>query len=370
MKKMLSLKRIYLLALFPVSFLLIFIAKRNNFFSEQIYALHIYKWLSQAVSFLSGLFPFSIAELLIMLLPVVLLIIILRFVILIIFDKQARKDRMIKGIINVLCTVSTVFFLFTMLGGLNYYRYSFVAYSNLEVIDSSVEELYQLTQSLTREANDLRAQITPTDKNGVFQLSMSNTELAKEAQKAYEALAQEYPVLEGSYAAPKPVLLSKLMSQTEIAGIFFPFTMEANVNIDIPDYSIPSTMLHELAHLHGFMREDEANYLAYLAGMKSDKVELKYSSTMLALIVAGNALYDKSPELYTEIREQYSEGVISDIQANSVYWQKYEDTVVSTISNKVNDTYLKANAQSDGVQSYGRMLDLLLAKHRKEQSES
>ncbi|WP_276929276.1 DUF3810 family protein, partial [Herbinix luporum] len=52
------------------------------------------------------------------------------------------------------------------------------------------------------------------------------------------------------------------------------------------------------------------------------------------------------------------------------YWAKYEDTVVSTVSNKINDTYLKANAQSDGVKSYGRMVDLLLAKYRKDQEKN
>ena len=39
-------------------------------------------------------------------------------------------------------------------------------------------------------------------------------------------------------------------------------------------------------------------------------------------------------------------------------------------SNKINDTYLKANAQSDGVKSYGRMVDLLLAKYRKDQEKN
>jgi hypothetical protein len=159
------------------------------------------------------------------------------------------------------------------------------------------------------------------------------------------------------------------MSYTEITGIFIPFTMEANVNVDIPDYSIPATMLHELAHIRGFMREDEANYIAYLAGMESDNPDLKYSSTMLALVYSGNALYEQDTELYFKIREQYSEGVVKDIRANSAYWQQYEDTVISTISNKINDTYLKANAQLDGVKSYGRMLDLLLAKYREDHED-
>jgi hypothetical protein len=367
MKKVLSYKRIYLLGLAPISLLLILAAKNSSYFAEEIYAKHIYRWLSQMISTVTGLLPFSLGELFVVAAPFAILAVLIRFLIKMIIDKKNRRDLLAKGILNVLCTGSVIWFAFTMLAGINYYRYNFSTYSNLEIQESSVDELYALTESLTLDADNLRSQISSTDEDGVYQLSMSNYELAKLADEAYSSLAEDYPVLGGSYAAPKPVLLSKLMSNTEITGVFFPFTMEANVNVDIPDFSIASTMLHELAHLRGFMREDEANYLSYLAGMKSDNVELQYSSTMLALITAGNALYDQSPDLYSKIRDMYSEGVLKDLRANSSYWVKYEDTVVSTFSNQINDTYLKANAQTDGVKSYGRMLDLLLAKYRMDQ---
>jgi hypothetical protein len=364
-----SYKRIYLLGLIPVSFLLTLAARSSSYFAEQLYAKHIYKWISQIISSITGLLPFSVAELLVVVLPVVALVILISFTFRMIVDKNNRKERVMKGILNILCTGSIVIFSFLILGGLNYYRYPFGAYSNLEIIESSVEELYALTESLAIEANVLRTQIPQTDENGVFQLSLGNYDLAKIADEAYELLSEEYPVLGGHYGAPKPILLSKLMSTTEITGIFFPFTMEANVNVDVPDYTIPATMLHELAHLRGFMREDEANFLAYLAGMKSEQIEFRYSSTMSALIVSGNALYDQDVDLYFQIRELYSEDVLKDIRDNSAYWQQYEDTVISTVSNQINDTYLKANAQTDGVKSYGRMLDLLLAKYRKDHEE-
>lgn len=367
MKKLFAYKRIYILGLIPISIFLIILAKKSSFFAEEIYAKYVYKWISQLISTITGLLPFSLAEITVIVVPVAILVIFLRFIILMIADKRNRKERAVKGILNALCTISIVLFVFTLCAGLNYYRYSFGTYSNLEIQDSSVEELYSLTESLALRANELREQIPQTDEAGVFQLSMNNYELAKIANQAYKNLSEEYPILSGSYGAPKPVMLSELMSSTEITGIFFPFTMEANVNVDIPDYTIPATMLHEMAHLRGFMREDEANYLAYLAGTESDNVELQYSSTMLALIISGNALYDQDTELYFKIRDMYSEGLLKDIVANSNYWQKYEDTVVSTVSNTINDTYLKANDQTDGVKSYGRMLDLLLAKYRKDQ---
>jgi hypothetical protein len=37
---------------------------------------------------------------------------------------------------------------------------------------------------------------------------------------------------------------------------------------------------------------------------------------------------------------------------------------VERTSNRINNTYLKANNQKDGVKSYGRMVDLLIAEHR------
>lgn len=331
--------------------------------------MKIYKWLSQLISLITGLIPLSLAELCIILLPIILLILLIKFIIHLNKDKENIKINAVKGLLNILCALSIALFLFTLLGGLNYYRYSFSYYSKLKIDKYTVEELYGLTKQLAEQANELRAQVPREDENGVFDLSMSYFELAKEANKAMTNLSKEYPVLGGLYARPKPVLLSPLMSYTEITGVFMPFTMEANVNVDIADYAIPYTMFHEMAHQRGFMREDEANYISYLVGVSSGNIELMYSSTMLALISSGNALYGQNADMYFEIRDIYSDGVLKDIRANSEYWAKFEDTVVSTVSNKINDTYLKANAQEDGVKSYGRMVDLLLAKYRDEQQK-
>lgn len=368
MRQLIKLKRNYLLLLLPLSLILILLARQSSDFAE-FYALHIYKYISQFISLISGIVPISLAEIIIIISPVFLLLILIRFIICVIKDKDNRKTYIIKSIINVFCTFSILLFSFTLLAGLNYYRYPFSYYSNLEVRDSSLEELYRMTKELAHQAVDLRSMTSNVDEDGVFKLSISKFKLAKETNKAMRKLSEEYPVLSGRYGSPKPIILSPLMSYTEITGVYMPFTMEANVNVDIADYSIPVTMLHELAHQRGFMREDEANFIAYLAGMNSDNLEIMYSSTMLALIISGNVLYGQDVDLYFELRDIYSDGIKKDIRANTEYWSKYEDTVISTVSTKINDTYLKANAQADGVKSYGRMVDLLLAKYRADMNE-
>ena len=365
MKTILKYKRIFLLLLVPISFLLILLAKHSTFFAEYIFALRIYKWISQIVSLIIGILPFSLAEILFISLPIVILVAMVRFIIGMVKDKGNRGIRVLKGILNVLCVFSVLLFTFVITGGINYYRYTFSHYSNLEIRDSSVLELLELTESLAIQANEIRSNVPQTDEEGVFQLSVSTSELGKLANQAFDELSKDYPVLGGSYGAPKPILLSPLMSHTETTGIFIPFTMEANVNVAVPHYTIPATMLHEMAHLRGFMREDEANFIAYMASMKSDNIEIQYSGIMMALVYAGNALYDQDPTLYFQVRNQYSEEVRKDVRASAAYWSQFRDTVISTVSNKMNDTYLKANNQADGVQSYGRMVDLLIANYYK-----
>jgi hypothetical protein len=61
--------------------------------------------------------------------------------------------------------------------------------------------------------------------------------------------------------------------------------------------------------------------------------------------------------------------MMRDLRANNEYWDQFENKKAAEVANKVNDTYLKANEQEDGVQSYGRVVDLLLAEYRQRHSE-
>ena len=56
--------------------------------------------------------------------------------------------------------------------------------------------------------------------------------------------------------------------------------------------------------------------------------------------------------------------VVGNFADNNAYWAQFEDQVIAQVSETVNDAYLKANNQQDGTQSYGRMVDLLLADFR------
>jgi hypothetical protein len=350
-------KRALLLILIPVSFFLTMFAKHNIGFAE-FYALKVYPVFSQSISFLTSKLKISLAEILIITLIVAA---VLYFIVVAIKTVETKSFVHIKEfILNVTSFLSVIYFLFVLFCGINYYRNEFTIYSELKLKESSAQDLIELCEILISDANDKRELLINGD-NGVAKLFDADyMETAKRAKIAMDITSQKYKVLEGRYPAPKIVHLSKYMSHMRITGVFFPFTFEANVNVHIPEYQVPSTMLHELVHLRGFMREDEANFISYLACIKSGYDDFYYSGTMLALSYAMNALYYEDYDAFTRLYGTYSDDVKNDLNYSSSYWKQFE-TKVAEISNKVNDSYLKANNQTDGVKSYGRMVDLLLA---------
>ncbi|NLJ58702.1 MAG: DUF3810 domain-containing protein [Tissierellia bacterium] len=347
------------IGLIPISVLITLIARNNPSYAEY-YALNIYPIFVRTWGLFSLATRKSIAEIIIIFL---LLTIILLTAFIIVKTIETKTFIYIKKYIyGIISFFSVVLFLFVLFCGINYYRYEFTHYSGLEIKESSKEELIELCETLIEDANKTRENLSE-NKDGTVELLDSHYHAAERAHSSMDKLSEEYSVLRGSYSSPKPVRNSKIMSYLRITGIFFPFTFEANVNVHIPPYQIPSVMLHELVHLRGFMREDEANFISYLACINSGQDDFYYSGTMMALTYSMNALYAEDYHEFVQLYSRYSDGVKRDMEFSRDYWKQFE-TKVADVSHKANDTYLKFNNQKDGVKSYGRMVDLLLAYYR------
>ncbi len=363
-------KRTLLLLLFAVGYIFLRVAKSSTYFAEMIFARHIFRAMSQGMALITGIFPFSLAEIMIILCPALVIALIAGFIVKLVKNRKDWLHWVLTFFLNAAVMASVVYFFYSFGCGINYYRYPLGTYLGLEIEPSSKEELKGLVTELADTASKLRSEISSVDEKGNYKLSGSARDLGKKAKEAYKVLGREYSLFGGIYPAPKCVLLSRLMSYTEITGIYTCWTMEANVDIDIPDYSIGSTMCHELAHLRGFIREDEANYISYLACMASPDKELQYSGVMYALVYAGNALASADGDMYAEVwYGHYSEEVRADLVAAHEYWQQFEKTVVAETTEALNDTYLKANDQEEGTKTYGKVVDLLLAAYKKEHAE-
>lgn len=351
-------KRLPWLLLIPLGLLLPRLAARYPWAAEA-YAQTLYPWISGVLGAISGLFPFSLAEFLLYglllgaggwLLATLLLTIL----------RKRPLVKLVRLVLTLAILVGILLNAFYLVWGFNYARPTLYTLLDLPVQERPVEELETLCRELATEAASLREQVSQ-DADRVFSLPEGWRAGFSQLPDAYAALGAEVPLFSQPARTPKGVLLSQGMSWAGIAGIYIPFTAEANVNVHQPPLLLLSSGAHEMAHYLGFAREDEANFIAYLACIHSQDPSIAYSGVMLALIHCGNQLYKADPSAYLGVWEDcYSPGMIRDLRQYNAYWDSYEGQVEAVVD-QINDSYLKHNQQESGVQSYGMMVDLLLA---------
>ena len=81
-----------------------------------------------------------------------------------------------------------------------------------------------------------------------------------------------------------------------------------------------------------------------------------------------NAVYSTSLKNISRCFQACLPRVLYDLKKKHAYWEQFSSSF-GEISQKVNDAYLKANAQAGGVATYGKVVDLMVAdfKINKEQ---
>jgi len=251
---------------------------------------------------------------------------------------------------------------FVILWGLNYRRPPFAALAGMDTRPATIAELSAVCERLIDESNRMREGL-PEDAEGVARLADGRSGALRRVAAGYREAGRSQPVLEGPSAPAKPVVISTALSYLGISGIFCPFTGEANVNMTLPDPDVPFAASHELAHARGFAREDEANYLGYLACTRHPDADFRYSGLLAASVYAMNALVRVDREAHARLDARRAPDVRRDLAALRAWAERYRGPA-ERVSQVVNNVYLKSQGEKEGVRSYGRMVDLLIAEQR------
>lgn len=332
---------------------------RGNRAVMQALCEHLARPWHRGMGRLFSLVPFSVAELVYAAL-VLFVVIYLTVQIAGLVRGTERGKRLYKTAVTLLCAASLLYGGFCMLWGVYYSASDAQQALGLVAEPVSEEDLY-LVGSYFRELANTYAEKTQRDENGCY--TADKEALFAASAQLYGSVAAQYPSLDGPALRAKPMLFSKFMSWINFTGFFFPFTGEANLNVDAPQSLLPATIAHELAHQRGVAREDEANFVAVLACMEADNPDYRYSAALVALIHLGNALYEADPARYVQLREGYSEAVLADLRQNSAYWARYE-TVAAELSGEVYEGFMATYGEDRGLRSYGACVDLLVACYR------
>jgi hypothetical protein len=165
----------------------------------------------------------------------------------------------------------------------------------------------------------------------------------------------------GEYGRIKrPLVLSRALDWLGISGFYLPFTGEANVNRGLPAASYPMTAAHEKAHQRGFNPENEANFFGFLAAANAPDPLARYAAFLFAQRQLLAALAALDEERVGQLLRQRLPGVQRDVDDIRDYWARFEGPAREA-SRRTNDAFLRTNRVEGGVASYGRSLELLVA---------
>ncbi len=272
-----------------------------------------------------------------------------------------------RGFTTWLATAAILVLVFHLVWGLNYARPPAAARYGLAPKPSAVSDLARVTRMLAKDTNDSyalalgRGEIAPGDTSALgSRLLITRETLAKSLSDAHGL--HNARMARVDLPLPKyPWLLGEILTRCGISGIYIPFTGEATVNALLPEIDLPFVMAHEMAHQRGIAREDEANFTSWLACRESGHAVARYSASLAAYNSFLNALAGVAPDSMRLLnRGLLDPGPTADRKIIFDFWRRYEGPGTA-VAERVNDAYLKANAQREGTRSYGRMVDLILA---------
>ena len=302
-----------------------------------------------AIGAVTGAFPFCLWEILL------ILLILWGIISLVLAVKGKRIVRWLTGVLEL---ASILLFVFVGSWGLNHFGPTAAQKLSLDVREYTQEELRDTTAYYAAMAGSL-AESVPRAEDGSLQLP-SVRELG--AQAAADAKAMPQPLFQSVSGRVKPLLSSRLFSYLGITGIYVDLTAEPCINTETYAASLPFTLCHELSHSCAVAAEEDANFCAYLICENSTDALFRYSGYYSAFLYCYNALYENDPKAASAIYQSANALLRQDLSGSVEYYDRYEGPVQEAAS-KVNDTYLKTFGEEQGVQSYGAVVDLLIA-HR------
>jgi hypothetical protein len=354
---------LWLIALLPAALALQYVGAKAPDKVEHIFSRGIYPVVSAAVSLVFGYIPFPVAEAALAALTAALIFAVTRRIY---RTFRYGPAELLRGLARLAAFAGVMYFLFVAMWGLNYERVPLEKTLGLTTAAPTKTELAAALDKEIADVNALCPSVTYTSL-GTSAYPGGFNEMKDRVNAGFDALSSPLTGSQRYFAHtrshPKGIWLSQYMSYTGIQGIFIPYTCEPCIVTDYPQCVLPFTISHETAHLKGYAREDEANYLGYLACAANPDAYYQYSGHLNALTYLSDALYSTDPVLWRTEISKLDRRAAADVNVYYKYLRDHSGKAQSA-ADKINDSYLKAQGQT-GVVSYDRFVTLLCAQYNK-----
>lgn len=335
------------------------------------YIRYIFRLWPNTLGRISNLFPFSVGEIMIILGILLVVTAVVLGVLCIFLRRRPKFMSVVKGFYKVFIVIFlNVCMVMTLNCTLLYHCTPIDPNKNAEKREYSIDELEDLYIYVVEQSNYYAERMERDGKGNI----VYNEDMKEHAAAAMRNISDEYERLNGYYPRVKDIRFSSLMCQAYMCGYYFPFSMEANVNYKMYIANMPPTYCHELSHLHGYIYEDEANFLGYLACIRSGDAFFAYAGYLSVLSYIQGAYMDSIEDLSDEewvyrvssLPEISDKVLYDDVFLLEETWEEVEDTAiidtekVEEISDAFTETSLQLNGVSEGMAAYQGVVGLLL----------
>ncbi len=344
--------------------LLVKIFSLNESRVEKFYTYGIYPFVSRVLRILFGWLPFSFGDLLYAVAVVYLLVKVFKF-------GRQIKNRSLKEYIarvffrKFLRLILFVYLLFNVLWGLNYNREGIAVQLGLKVQPYTVQDLDTISGLLQQKLN--RAALL-VDSSKRVALSR-NKVLFKEGVGAYAQVEKDLPFLNYTQPSVKPSLFSHIGHFFGFTGYYNPFSGEAQIKTTVPFFLKPFVLTHEIGHQLGYAKENEANFISFLACRSSKESEFRYSAYYEMYRYASRELYRRDTILAKAYKERLHPQVKKDNNELTQYHVRSANLIEPFVSSFY-DEYLRMNNQPNGKLTYNEVVAWLIAYQKKYGKES
>jgi hypothetical protein len=349
------LKRIIILLLLALAIFILMQLADDAALVERYYSNGFYIFICRIWHPVLNIFPFSVGDLLYIAVVAWLIykaVVLLRLL----FKKQFKQVGML--LLGLVIGVQVGILAFYLFWGMNYFRPSAAQRLNLRDTSFTTADLKAVTQVLIDSANVCRTRVTNAD------MAQSNSDIYAAATQAVKALSADSANFRAYHPDIKPSLLTVFLNYIGTSGYYNPFTSEAQLNYQMPVFNRPFVACHEMSHQMGYGAEDEADFAGFTVAINSHNRLLRYSAYHLAVSEFMYSLGHRDTVAFKALKATISKDVRHDYATERNYWLSYQNKL-SAISSIFYDNFLKANNQPQGLETYNRMVLLVMASERK-----
>lgn len=338
--------------------LFIFFISGNHSWIENNYSNAFFPSLSKILRMLFGWIPFSIGDVVYSVVTISVLWQIGKFVVRL-FHKKDSWGKKLFPLFTAAIILLFVYVYFYLFWGLNYYRKGIEHQLGLQNGKFEKQQLIELNQSLLVKLNAAK-EICLAKKDTV----MSSQRMFQSSLEGYKNLENRFAFIRYRNASLKPSMFGKIGNYVGFQGYYNPFTGEAQVNTQIPNFVQPFVTSHEMAHQIGYASESEANFVGFLAATHSPDTLLQYSAYLDIFLYSIGNLRSVDSVASREIGRQLHEGVKRDIRTEREFALKHR-TFLQNWTDAFYDFYLRQNRQRKGIGSYNEVTGWLVAYKKK-----